>query len=386
MIMVKNISEAVERHIAEVKASRERIAPIPANLKINPQHLGGLTHEQFLTAFIELQQFVIKCYEDIENNPIAWGYPDPYKQNFGNGGNTLGPHEKRLTCFLFALSAAGELNNDVLTVEYKIFNEQFRRWKHAKPEAMLKGLGDNGLVIENFNKKATHFTVKYPANPNVLQAMRAHFTDRPCRRCYGTCNHMGSCYWNYATITPVTIFSYRFVEDPTEQKHETEFLVFVSPMTEKLREIQYYLYSESKRYGYRFDPFRPVWSGGLLYEKGAVDWPRVGYIGDGWDGDDYRAYSFRAHVKFNKVFKTNPEEIAAFARQRPDVLINPDHMCNQHCGKTLDKPCAAHRVSYEIDGVTYHNCGGIRIHEPTLDDVKAIVALYVLENKLQPIC
>jgi len=60
-------------------------------------------------------------------------------------------------------------------------------------------------------------------------------------------------------------------------------------------------------------------------------------------------------------------------------------MCNQHCGKSLNNICHAHRVSYEIDGVTYHNCGGIRIHNPTLKDVKAIVELYVLENNLNPI-
>ena len=87
------------RHIAAVKASRERISPIPADLKVNPQHLGRLMYEQFFKAFDNLQQFVIKCYADIEHDPGAWGYPDPYKQNFGNGGNTLGPHEKRLTCF-----------------------------------------------------------------------------------------------------------------------------------------------------------------------------------------------------------------------------------------------------------------------------------------------
>jgi len=383
--MAEKISEAVARHVAEVKASRERIASIPVDLQVNSQHLDGLTHEQFLKAFSELQQFVINCYTDIEQDPIAWGYPDPYRQKSGNGGISIGPHEKRLTGFLFAISAAGEYDNDVFTVDYKDFTDQFKRWKHTKPEKMLEGLTRHGLIIKNFGKKSTHFTVEYPANHHFLQALCSHFSDRPCRRCYGACSHMGSCYWTYNAITPVTIFSYRFIEDPAKQKHETEFLAFVSGMPEELQEIQYYLYSESKRYDFRFDPFKPVWSGGLLYEKGAVDWPRVGYIGDGWDGDDYRMFSFRSHVKFNKVFQTHPEKVAEFAKQRPDVLTNPAHMCNLHCGNTLERPCAAHRVSYEIDGVTYHNCGGIRIHEPTLEDVKAIVALYVLENKLKAI-
>jgi len=196
---------------------------------------------------------------------------------------------------------------------------------------------------------------------------------------------MGLCYWNYAVITPVTVFSYRFIEDPSEQRHETEFLVFVSGMSDELREIQYYLYSEAKRYGYIFDPFKPVLSGGLLYEKAAIDWPRVGYIGDGWHGDDYRVFSFRSHIKFNKVFKTHPEMIMEFVRKRPDAFVDPEHLCNQHCGNTLDRPCVSHRVTYEIDGVTYHNCGGIRVQEPSLEDVKSIVELYVLENKLKPL-
>jgi len=380
----KKITEAIARHKAEVKASRERIASVPINIKINPQHLNRLTQKQFLKAFIELQQFVINCYKNIERDPISWGYPDPYKQKSGNGGISIGPHENRLTCFLYAISAAGELEKDTLTVDYKMFNNHFKRWAHTKPEAMLEGLAEFGLIVENFNKKSSHFAVKYPQNSYVLQAVRAHFADRPCHRCYGACNHMGSCYWGGA-ITPVTIFSYRFIEDPAEQKNEIEFLAFVSGMSKELQEIQYYLYSESKRYGYRFDPFKPVWSGGLLYEKRAVEWPRVGYIGDGWHGDDYRVFSFRCHVKFNKIFKTHPKKVIEFAKQRPDVFINPDHMCNQHCGKSLNNICHAHRVSYKIDGVTYHNCGGIRIHNPTLKDVKAIVELYVLENNLNPI-
>jgi hypothetical protein len=376
-------SKAMARHIAEIKASRERIAAVPADLKVNPNHLENLTQEQFVNAFRELQQFIINCYKDIEHDPVAWGYPDPYKkQNNGNGGISIGPHEERLTGFLFSIvkSIIGEIDDNTLTVAYKGFN----KWKHAKPEVMFKGLADKGFIVENFGKKSTQFTVKYPANPHVLHVLIAYFTDRPCRRCYGACSHMGSCYW-YNAISPITVFSYRFIEDPAEQKHEIEFLAFVSGMSEELQEIQYYLYSESKRYGYRFDPFKPVWSGGLLYEKRAVEWPRVGYIGDGWQGDDYRMFSFRCHVKFNKVFQTHPDKIVEFINQRPDALINPDHMCNQHCGKTLDNSCHAHRVSYTINGVTYHNCGGIRIHNPTLDDMKTIVELYVLENKLNPI-
>ena len=374
------ISAAMARHMAEVKASRERIAAIPTDLRVNPTLLDGLTPDQFVNAFCELQQFVINCYQDIELDPGAWGYPDPYKkQSTGNGGISIGPHEERLMDFLFALIRSSDptLHDNTLTVDYN----KFARWKQTKPAMMLKGLMEKGLVIENFCKKSTHFTVHYPANPHVIKVLRAYFSDRPCRRCYGTCSHMGTCYW-WNAISPTKIFSYRFIEDPAEHKHEVEFLAFVSGMPEALQEIQYYLYSESKRYGYRFDPFKPVWSGGLLYERRSVEWPRVGYIGDGWQGDDYRMFSFRCHVKLNKVFQTHPDKIAAFIRQRPDVLTNPDHMCNQHCGKTLANACNAHRVSYTINGVMYHNCGGIRIHHPSLDDVKAIVELFVLENNL----
>ena len=39
-------------------------------------------------------------------------------------------------------------------------------------------------------------------------------------------------------------------------------------------------------------------------------------------------------------------------------------------------------IYYLIDGITYHNCGGFRFRNPTLEDVKAIVELYVLEHEL----
>jgi hypothetical protein len=188
---------------------------------------------------------------------------------------------------------------------------------------------------------------------------------------------MGSCYW-YHAVTPITIFSYRFAEDPAEQKHPVEFLAVVSAMPEEQQEIQYYLYSEAMGHGYTFNPFKPVWAGGLLYEKGAMDWPRMGIIGDGWGGDDYQAYRHMAHVKFNKVITTHPEKFYAYAKQRPDVFCQTT--CNLHCGKTLERTCPAHRVTYAINGQTYHNCGGFRITNPTMEDARNIVALYVLEH------
>ena len=384
--MAEKITEAIARHKAEVKASRERIAPIPADLKINTQILGTLTNEQFVKAFGELQQFVINCYNDIENDPLSWGYPDPFKLKSGNGGISIGPHEQRLTRFLFALAKAGQFCDGVFTVDYKKFISLFSNGSrgHKKPETLLKGLSNHGLIIENYDKKSAQFAISYPAESNVLQVLCAYFADRPCSRCYGACGHMGSCYW-YNAVTPVTIFSYRFVEDPAEQRNEVEFLAMVSGMSEEMREIQYYLYSESKRYGYKFDPFKPVWAGGLLYEKGAQDWPRIGYLGDGWNGDDYRMFSVRGHVKFKKVLETHFDKVLEFEKQRPGTFTNPEHMCNQHCGNKLSNPCSYHRVTFEIDGVTYHNCGGFRFLNPTLDDVKKIVELYVLEHKLEPI-
>ncbi|MCL1877917.1 MAG: hypothetical protein FWF80_03595 [Defluviitaleaceae bacterium] len=176
----KKFSEAMARHIAEVRASRERIAPIPADLKVNPQHLDRLTHEQFLKALGELQQFIINCYKDIERDPIIWGYPDPYKRKSGNGSISIGPHENRLASFLFAFSAASEQDADALTVDYKKFNKKLnRRWKQAKPETMFKEFARYGLIIENFNKKATHFTVKFPANTHPSFMYTASFTAPP---------------------------------------------------------------------------------------------------------------------------------------------------------------------------------------------------------------
>lgn len=384
--MAEKITEAVARHKAEVRASRERIAPIPANLEIDTQFLGALTNERFVKAFSELQRFIINCYDDIEKDPLSWGYPDPFKLKSGNGGVSIGPHEQRLTGFLFALAKAGQFCDGVFTINYKKFISKFNDGSrgHTKPETMLKGLGNHGLIIENYSRKSEQFTVSYPAEPNMPEVLRAYFSDRPCRRCYGACGHMGGCYW-YNAVTPLTIFSYRFVEDPAEQKNELEFLAMVSGMPEEMREIQYYLYSESKRYGYKFNPLKPVWAGGLLYEKGARDWPRIAFIGDGWSGDDYRMFSFRAHVKLNKVLETHFNKVLEFEKQKPGAFTNPDHMCNQHCGKKLSNSCSAHRVTFEIDGVTYHNCGGFRFHNPTLDDAKKIVELYVLEHKLESI-
>ena len=381
-----NDTVACNYHRANVAASRGRIAPIPDGLKVNSQILMGLTNEQFIKTFRDLQKFFIVYYEDIEYNPIAWGYPDPCEPYLPKDCKYIGPHDTRLTQLLFAFIKSGQIKNGTLIIDSNDFCKHINRWGYGKPELMIDGIMRMGFTVENFIKESGAFTVSYPKNPHIMQVLCAYFTDRPCPRCYGTCSVMGRCYWD-CPVTPVTVFSYRFIEDPAEQKHETEFLAFVSGMPKNLQEIQYFLYSESKRYGYRFNKFDPVWAGGLLYEKGALDWPRVGIISDAWHEDDYRNFRFMAHVKFNRVFKTHTDKIAAFAEKRPDVFYNtdPDDVCNSHCGQTLNEPCPSHRVTYELNGVTYHNCGGFRINNPTLEDVKAILELYKLENNINPV-
>ena len=61
-----------------VNKLKQNILSIPADAKIDPKHLGKLSNEQFIKAFGDLQQLIIACYEDIEKDPFAWGYPDYY--------------------------------------------------------------------------------------------------------------------------------------------------------------------------------------------------------------------------------------------------------------------------------------------------------------------
>jgi len=66
----------IARAKSAAESYRKRLLPLPMEIVINPKYLRGMDNADFVDAFRELHAFVIRCYEDIERDPLTWGYPD----------------------------------------------------------------------------------------------------------------------------------------------------------------------------------------------------------------------------------------------------------------------------------------------------------------------
>lgn len=64
-----------------------------------------------------------------------------------------------------------------------------------------------------------------------------------------------------------------------------------------------------------------------------------------------------------------------------DSLCN---LCNGHGGKNFNEPCSM-RITYEIGWKKYRSCAyrSFYFYNPTLEDIKLILKLYMIENKIK---
>jgi len=99
---------------AKSEAEKRRVAILlaPAAYAVNPEHLRTLNNNRFVEAFKVLQQFVVRCYEDIERTPFEWGYPE-YETTEG--------YYNRVMDMLFALGICGTYKDGIITVDASAF-------------------------------------------------------------------------------------------------------------------------------------------------------------------------------------------------------------------------------------------------------------------------
>jgi len=337
-----------------VKERQNNILLIPDDVKINPACRGELTDEEFTTAFRELQRLIINIYDDIYNAPFDWGYPDFY---------ITGGYYNRVKDILFALFLYGECNNGILSVDGKMFFINTSVKRHKKIEKMIEGFTQKGFVFCGYDKKAVKFIVSYPENPHVIIVLNA--------------------YLKCAAIMPgnwlIGIFKdslcYRLIEAP--QKYEAVFLAKMDMSSEAIRQIQYYLYNEAAKYGYKIDVHEPIQQGCILYKKGNKSFLLVGETNV--SGIPIERGMVSAKVTFRKAFNLAPKKFEALAKKFPTVLKSNCRGCT-----SFDKNCQW-RICYEINGKTNYNCTytSFVFRNLKLDDVKDILELFIIENKIR---
>jgi len=351
--------------VAKLSARRRRetIVLIPDNCKIAKQYLDSMTNEEFITAFRKLQKLIIEIYQDVEKSPFDWGYP-----KVNNSKEIYASAYNRISDVFYAIAANSQLDNGQMIVDMDGYIHNTRT--HKKTELIIFNLPKFGFKIDGFDKKATSFIVAYPEHPEVIKVLYyyAKAQDLEIKNCWAQHATFGS-------------FSYRWVEDTDEQKHETIFLVKTDMSPKPLQEIQYWLYEKAKQYGYKIDKKKPFDKNCIYYKKGSKEFIHVGERDVSGKGD----YKVFTKVIFRDVFTKEPEKVLALSKKIPGVFGKSDANCTRCRGrKGADEPCNM-RISYELDGVNYENCAYLSFYftDITLDTFKDIFDLFVIENKIK---
>lgn len=349
------ISEKAAKLYAE--KMRRYLVFIPDNCIVDKKHVFLLNNTEFVRAFKELQQLIAKMYENIEEAPFSWGYPE---DNIAD--ERFNMNYNRLEDILFELVLRGIFRNNTLVVDMKRFRAAMK--KHKMIDLIVGGLIKHGFVFHNFNRKSDSFTVSYPSNPPLLQALYA--------------------YVNALDIRPgpelalMKSFSYRYIEAPGMQEKETVYLAKMDQSSVKLQEIQEFIYEKAKEYGYKIYSKKPINKNCIFYKKGSKHFIHVG------EKDvDGRTTVF-AKVIFRSVFLSDKDKVNELAKSMPGVFgVNKNSNCTKCNGFNKSKKPCIMRIDYELDGKNYKNCAfnSFYFYNPTLDNIKSILELYIMENK-----
>jgi len=356
---------------AAKKAAQKRCAdilPMPEKFKVDPKYLGEMNNDQFVSAFKELHKFVIRCYKDIERAPFEWGYPN-YETTDG--------YYNRVMDILFAFGLCGIYEDGGITVDGAKFFAFKLIKRHKKVELMIAGFEQMGLCFEGFGKKAQRFRIQYPDNPRVMMVLCAYV------------NNIDTIMPDWAWGKPLNSLTYRYIQDPAEQKFHRIFHAEMDYASDKLREIQEWLYVEAEKYGFSIDPKKPSEKDCILYKKGSKRFLLVNEKGC--------EQKITTKVSFIHAFEREPDKMRVLCHRFPHVfrLDDPGLCCDDkkrsstpHMfadnSESSGKRCAF-RMKFTFGGVTYKRCGlcNFVFEDISFDDVKVILEMFLLENKIK---
>jgi len=161
--------EPVRKKMNEFKNS---IMYIPSDAVINPEYLSksGLTNDEFVKAFKDLQEIVHNIYDAIENtSPFEWGWPTWHNLTVS------GIKYRRVLNTLLSLSQYNSFDGDVLVVDKKVFYAwDWNKVEKAKSKVTLVKMSELGFELEGVNDtKSETFRMSCPSNPNVMHVVCA---------------------------------------------------------------------------------------------------------------------------------------------------------------------------------------------------------------------
>jgi len=355
------------------KAMREYKASmvfIPDGTIISSVYLGELSNAEFVRAFRAIQEFLYAVYGEIEcGSPFDWGFPAWSDLTW------YGLVQNRVVMLLNALVACGHAENGVLYVDKQRFadhanrriDEQLLCRPIEKTALLLDKLNYMGMQVEGYSEADTPvFAVSFPGMPHAVAVLYAYFKETSPQ----TTNH-------------IRYFSYRFVQDPTSQTHETFFLAKTDKEPQHLREIYYWLYDEASKHG--FTPTGEEKMYCYLFKKGSKEWLLVGK-GSSYHEEEFLHsvnHSISVKFAFPKIYHTHPEKIEWLKSRFPASFATRWGGCYKCKEKKGTMDTCKHRVIIYADKRIGCVKGYFYFHNPTFDDIKKFVAMYKLEHKIK---
>jgi hypothetical protein len=338
-----------------MRAYKDGMVFIPDDTVIDPVHLGNLSNADFVRAFKSLQEFLCAVYDEIERGaPFNWGFPT-WSDLTGNG-----LIQNRVVMLLNALVSGGYRDNNVLIVDKQCFKRIDEPMK--KTTLLLNKLCTMGMQIEGYTDTSiSAFSVSFPDIPHAVTVICEYFKNA---------NH-------------VRYFSYRFMQDPTTQTHETFFLAKTDSEPPHLREIYYWLYDDAVKHGFQPTGEEKMYC--YLYKKGSKEWLLVGKGSSYHEEEFLHSVNHTLSVKFAfpKIYHTHSEKIEWIKHRFPESFATRwggCYKCKEKKGTIKKKK---NRVIINPDKRMGCVKGYFYFHNPTFDDIKEFVTLYKLENRIK---
>lgn len=338
---------------------RDSIIPIPDDCVVDKTYLGGLSNKEFIDVFKELQQLIVSMYNDIGKDPSAWGFPEEPK--------TKGLEYERLTEIIFALMANGEYTDNKVVINTTLFLKPIKSFANIK--TTLKTLEKYGFTIDNFNNKNSSFTLSH-TNSELLRILHL----------YENLWDTSLPHWSHY-FPSLARFSHRWIEEKSSQKQEMIFLATLDEYSSNYKEIQFWLYEQAKIYGYSIDKKSPREKGCLRYSKGSKGFLLVG------ERDDTGRKIIFSKTIFRKSFE-NKEKMDVLYNLFPDTFgANKNSLCHLCNGSRNANDDCSMRISYKLNDNTYKNCAYRSFYFNNLnkDNVKILLDMFVIENKIKPV-
>ena len=155
------------------------ILPVPVDYPLKQ----GIS-ASFRDDFKELTQFAKTMYQDVAASPEKYGMFLADVNEHDGVGSLMGHgliHRKswdslhRLVDVLYALFYSGNVNDETLQVDAKMFTSKIKEMKLTGYYAILDGLADIGFVFTGYAHgkiKDDYVMVSFPANPKIISTLR----------------------------------------------------------------------------------------------------------------------------------------------------------------------------------------------------------------------